>query len=85
MGPTDAFVHLDTVYKMTSVKVGGYRCLEISSSGYSGIIKVKAFVMVWRCLHFVILDQKQIQEQRMELTASYLDGETRSSNAHANP
>lgn len=83
MGLTDAFVHLDTVYKMTSVKVGGLQYLETNSIGFcTGIIKVKAFVMVssfWNSL------SKPNPRAEGVFVVSYLNGKTRTFNSHANP
>lgn len=52
----------------------------------TGIFKVSFCdgVMVSWCLHFGILYQKQIQEQRVWLTFLHSDDETRTSNSHAN-
>lgn len=83
MGLTDAFVHLDTVYKMTSVKVGGLQYLETNSIGFcTGITKVKAFVMVSSCWNSLSKANPRAEGVFM---ASCLDGKTRTCNSHANP
>lgn len=85
MGPTDAFVHLDTVSKMTSVKVGGLQYLEMSkqckspyyqSQGFCDSMMEPAF---WNSLSNTNARAEGV------IMACNLDGETRTSNSHANP
>ena len=83
MGPTGAFVHLDTVSRMISVKVGGRSICELSI-GYC-IDSSKATFLRWCDGVFILEDYiRNKSKGQVWLMCSSLDGETRTKNSHAN-